>query len=137
MKGISPIVAAVLLIAITMSIAGILAYWSASYVEKSLPSESATTCELGYFVFDMCKYNSSTQNLVFTLDNKRSVGLNNLTVFVLYTNGSVSSGTLLSGDLPGNSVKSFTVSNVPSDFSEIRVKTQCSGVENKDTCSRS
>lgn len=32
MKGISPLVAAVLLIAATMSIAGILAYWAASFV---------------------------------------------------------------------------------------------------------
>jgi flagellin-like protein len=138
MKGISPIVASVLLIAITMSIAGILAYWSSSYVEKSLPSQSSTTCELSYFVFDTCNYNSSNQNLVFTLDNKRSIDLYNLTAFILYTNGSVSSGISLNHSLIGNSLKSFVISNIQSDFSEITVKPgNCPGIENHATCTRS
>ncbi|MEM7825105.1 MAG: archaellin/type IV pilin N-terminal domain-containing protein [Candidatus Aenigmatarchaeota archaeon] len=136
MKGISPIVAAVLLIAITMSIAGILAYWSASYVEKSLPSETSTTCSLGYFTFETCKYNSTTRDLVFTLNNKRSIDLTNLTAIIIFNNGSASEGIKLSGSLPGNSIKSFSVSDVPPDFAEIKIKTHCIGVENKDECVR-
>lgn len=37
MKGISPIVASVLLIAITIAIAGIVAAWTTSYTEEALP----------------------------------------------------------------------------------------------------
>jgi len=37
MKGISPIVASVLLIAITIAIAGIVASWTTSYTEEALP----------------------------------------------------------------------------------------------------
>jgi len=39
-KGISPLVASVLLIAITIAIAGILASWVSSYTEEALPTTS-------------------------------------------------------------------------------------------------
>ncbi|MBI2547246.1 MAG: hypothetical protein HYW23_02255 [Candidatus Aenigmarchaeota archaeon] len=60
MKGISPIVASVLLIAITMTIAGVLAYWSSTFVSNTLPGENTTTaqCRLAQFEFLLCNYNT-------------------------------------------------------------------------------
>lgn len=138
MKGISPIVAAVLLIAITMTLAGGLALWATKMVKEQLPeTETEVQCRLANFDFFSCKYNSSTQTIIFSLSNKRNVDLKNLTAFINYNNGSVSgislNETLRTG---ADSIKTFTISDVSSDFSSVLVKTHCPGVESSDKCTR-
>lgn len=138
MKGISPIVAAVLLIAITMTLAGGLALWATKMVKEQLPeTETEVQCRLANFDFFPCKYNSSTQTIIFSLSNKRNVDLKNLTAFINYNNGSVSgislNETLRTG---ADSIKTFTISDVSSDFSSVLVKTHCPGVESSDKCTR-
>lgn len=140
MKGISPIVAAVLLIAITMTLAGGLALWATKLVGEQLPNpETEAECKLATFDFQSCKYNSTTQGLIFSLTNRRTVELKNLTAFINYRNGTVSSGISLNDTLKtgADSIKSFSVSGISSDFSTILVKTQCPDVEASDKCERS
>jgi len=139
MKGISPIVAAVLLIAITMTIAGVLAYWSSTFVSTSLPGENSTTaqCRLAQFEFLNCRYNSTSQNLIFSLNNVRTVDLSKLVAFVEYPNGTVSNGTALNGTFSGGEIRSYTVANVPSDFSNLAIKTNCPELSRTNSCSRS
>lgn len=136
MKGISPIVAAVLLIAITMTIAGILAYWSATYVKKSLPEEGDAQCKFADFDFDACSYNSSSKTAVFILNNKKNIELKNLTVFVRYPNNTVST-ILLNDSLPASMLKSFNISFISSDFSNLLVKTHCAEATATSSCTRS
>lgn len=133
MKGISPIVAAVLLIAITMTIAGILAYWSASFVERGLPANE-TECSLARFVIDACTYNTTTDQITLRLDNRRTVDLTDLNAFIYYPNGTVSTAIPLNESLSGNIVKSFVISQAE-NFSQIVVKTHCPDVEANSTCS--
>jgi flagellin-like protein len=140
MKGISPIVAAVLLIAITMTLAGGLALWATKLVGQQLPEpESEVECRLANFDFLSCKYNASTGNLIFTLSNRRTVELRNLTAFISYPNGSSSPGINLNSTLKtgADAVVSFTVSSVSSDFSSILIRTHCPDVEVSDKCTRS
>lgn len=138
MKGISPIVAAVLLIAITMTIAGVLAYWSSTFVSTSLPTENTTTsqCRLAQFEFRTCRYNSTSQSLVFSLENVRGVELSNLTAFVEYSNGTVISGVSLNKSLPSSTINSYSVSGVASDFSNLIVKTNCPELSRSSSCTR-
>lgn len=138
MKGISPIVAAVLLIAITMTIAGVLAYWSSTFVSTSLPTENSTSaqCRVAQFEFLNCKYNSTAQTIIFSVNNVRSVDLGNLTAYIEYSNGTVSNVIPLNGSLPANTFKSFSVSSVSSDFSNILVKTICPDVSRSSSCTR-
>ena len=138
MKGISPIVAAVLLIAITMTIAGVLAYWSSTFVSTGLPTENVTTsqCRLAQFEFLNCRYNSTAQTLVFSLNNVRSIELSNLTAFVEYGNGTVSSGMHLNQSLPGSSIRSYSVLGVLSDFSNLIIKTNCAELSRSVSCTR-
>ncbi len=138
MKGISPIVAAVLLIAITMTIAGVLAYWSSTFVSTGLPAENITTaqCRLAQFQFQTCRYNSTSQVIAFSLNNLRTADLGNLTAFIEYPNGTISNGISLNGSLVANTIKSYTVSGVFSDFSNILIKTSCADVSRLDPCSR-
>lgn len=138
MKGISPIVASVLLIAITMTIAAILAYWSSSYVKARLPSAEADTCNVANFDFYLCRYNATSRIIVFSLVNRANVELNNLTAFINFVNSSTSSGISLNNTLKigAESIKSFSISDISPDFSSILVKTQCPTVEASSACTR-
>lgn len=138
MKGISPIVAAVLLIAITMTIAGVLAYWSSTFVSTTLPTENATTsqCRLAQFEFLNCRYNSTSQTLIFSLNNVRGIDLPNLTAFVEYSNGTVATGVPLNQSLPGASIRSYSVASVTSDFLNLVIKTNCPELSRSSSCTR-
>ncbi|MBI2084666.1 MAG: hypothetical protein HYT70_03600 [Candidatus Aenigmarchaeota archaeon] len=134
MKGISPIVASVLLIAITMTIAGVLAYWSSTFVEKSLPVENRTTadCRVAQFEFLSCRLNSTGGTLLFSLNNIRSASLN-ITAYVEYSNGTISENPL-NTTLVGNSIRSYTVTGVSSDFSRLLIKTNCPELSRASVC---
>lgn len=140
MKGISPIVASVLLIAVTMTIAGVLAYWSSSFVTTSLPGENSTTseCRLAQFEFLNCVYNTTGQYVIFSVNNVRSKDLN-LTAFLQYSNGTVGGGIVINQTLTGsppNNIRSYTLTGVASDFSNLLVKTNCPELSRSTTCSR-
>jgi len=138
MKGISPIVASVLLIAITMTVAAILAYWSSSYVKGKLPSTEDDKCNVANFDFYLCRYNSTSRIIVFSLVNRASVELSNLTAFINFLNTSTSSGISLDASLKTGteSIKSFSIPDISPDFSSILVKTQCPTIEASSVCTR-
>jgi flagellin-like protein len=138
-KGISPLVASVLLIAATMSIAGILAYWASSFVSKQTETfeNQTVTSECNYADFKIysCSYNSSSRRLIMILENTRDVTLKNLNVFIFYSNSTVSPPISLNDTLVANQFKSFSLENID-DFSSLTVKTQCSGTSKSSSCSR-
>ncbi len=137
MKGISPIVATVLLIAVTMTVAGVLAYWSSSFVTTGLPSENITTseCRLAQFEFLNCVYNSTGSYVIFSVNNVRSKDLN-LTAFLQYNNGTVGNGVVLNTTLSGSSIRSYALNGVSSDFSTLLVKTNCPELSRSTSCTR-
>ena len=140
MKGISPLVAAVLLIAVTMSIAGVLAYWASQFVTKSLPEVNQTTaqCRFTNFIIYNCFYNSSASKLVLTLNNIQTVEARDLMVYFSFANGTMSSGTKLNETVAPGEFRSYILSGISSDFSKIIVTTQiCPDVSKESSCTRS
>lgn len=137
--GISPLVASVLLIAITMTIAGVLAYWSTSFVRTSLPEVNATTseCTLANFAIYSCNYENSTSTLNIILENLENIQLSNLRVFVVYTNTSLSDAIPLNSTLTSGLLKSFSLTGMGPSFSKILVKTQCPELNKEKVCTRS
>lgn len=140
MKGISPIVATVLLIAVTMTIAGVLAYWSSTFVAQRLPAINASVakCDLAQFEFLNCRYNSTSQNVIFSLNNIKNVDLINLTAYIQYGNGTIlpSTGVNLNESLPASTIRSYSVSGVSSDFADLLIKTNCPELSRSNTCTR-
>lgn len=134
MKGISPLVATVLLIAITMTIAGILAYWASNFVITKTEEVETGACLQAFFRVYDCSYNSSAQTLNFILKNDRYVELSNLTAYVLYPNATVSN-TTLNGTLPSLVLKTFNVS-ASSDYSSLVVRSNCASVYATSTCGK-
>lgn len=140
MKGISPLVAAVLLIAVTMSIAGVLAYWSSQFVSKSLPevNQSTAQCKFTNFVIYNCVYNSTATRLSLTLNNIQQVEIRDLIFYLSFSNGTLSSGTKLNETLAPGEFRSYSVSSLPNDFSKVIVTTQfCPEISKETSCSRS
>jgi archaellum component FlaF (FlaF/FlaG flagellin family) len=137
--GISPLVAAVLLIAVTMTIAGLLTYWATSYVRTSLPETNQTEidCRFADFSIYSCTYYNSTNQISIILENHKNVELTNLNAFLLFENSTVSDPKSLGSTLPaGGTLKSFQIGNITDDFSKIIVTTQCPELSKEKVCTK-
>jgi len=136
--GISPLVAAVLLIAITMTIAGVLAYWATSFVKTSLPETNTTEaeCRLASFSIYSCSFDNSTKKINLILENLKNIELRNLRAFVIYENGSVSDAIPLNTTLGTVPLKSFVIANIDNGFSKLRIKTHCPELSEEKACTR-
>jgi len=134
--GISPLAAAVILIAVTMTVSGVLAYWATNFVNAPSVSATAASCEAADFSIYYCSFDSSTGSLNIILENLKSVELSGLRVYFVYPDSTVSSASYLGTALPGGVLKSYTVSGFDSSFAKIVVKTQCPGLTKEAVCAR-
>ncbi len=136
--GISPLVAAVLLIAVTMTIAGLMAYWATSYVKTSLPETNQTEidCRFADFSIYSCVFYNSTNAVNLILENHQNIELNTLQAYLMFPNSSVSSPINLEGNLPSGALRSFQITNVQDDFSRIIIGTQCPELRVEKVCTK-
>jgi flagellin-like protein len=134
-KGISPLVASVLLIAITMTVAGVLALWATGFVKERTGAFNATSpeCDFAHFRIYSCTYNSNTSTINLILNNEGNVELKSLTAFIIYSNNSVSE-TPLTGTLPPNTLKSYSIPGVASDYTSLTIRTHCPQVSASGGC---
>ncbi len=132
MKGISPIIASVLLIAITMSIAVVLAAYVTSYTREATEN-MPTACVGGalYFVTDSPRLSLSDCKITASVESQ-FVELSNFKIDI-NRNGVITSGlttTGVSSLAPGDSGTVFaTVTSPCDDVSYIRVSTNCFNVK--------
>jgi flagellin-like protein len=140
MKGISPLVASVLLIAITMSVAGILAFWVSSFTSQTLPKMNRTEeCRFSNFEIWKCSLDKSTGSLSFTLHNIGQYEILDLTAYVFTTDNTVSPMVKLNSSLSVGEYKTFILSNsstnVPAEkFSKLIIATSCPDLSREDYC---
>ena len=128
MKGISPLVAAVLLIAATMSIAGILAYWASSFVRSSLPSESNRTdveCAGSNFNIYTASYNTTTKNFTLMLENTGMYNVKIAKIDFIYSDLTVETHDINGVLLVGGAINRFVVSDVTANYQKYRVVSNC------------
>jgi len=128
MKGISPLVAAVLLIAATMSIAGILAYWASSFVRSSLPSESNRTdveCAGSNFNIYTASYNTTTKNFTLMLENTGMYDVKIEKIDFIYADLTVEPHNLSGVLTVGGAINRFVVSDVTANYQKYRVVSNC------------
>ena len=127
-KGISPLVAAVLLIAVTMTIAGVLAYWASSFVREGLPELNETQkvqlCSGADFGIFSSSYDANTTQMTIILQNRANVPLKITNVTFIYP--TAIEGKQVDVSLPsGGSLSRFVVSNVSAGFSSYSIFTDC------------
>lgn len=128
-KGLSPIVAAVILIAATMSIAGILTFWTSGFVSKKLSESSNTTGDTSCLGAEFKLHPSSsykTPYLYLRLDNIRSVDLKLMNLYVFDSSNKMTTHSLNSTLLRGNEIKPLEPPiNVGPNLVSGEIKTNC------------
>ena len=129
-KGISPLVATVLLIAVTMTLAGIIAFWGSSFVRTSLPTENQTqtlqACTGGSIKLVSSNYNSSANTLSLTIynDGVQKLTLTNITF--IYSDRAESKE--INSEISPGQVFVKALDNVAGDFNSFIISTNCPNV---------
>jgi flagellin-like protein len=140
-KGVSPLVATVLLVAATMSIAGILAYWTSGFVKSTLPEINTTQeqCKYSGFKIYQCSYSNTTSQLLITLNNYKTIEVKNLVLYSFFSNGTTSSGINLNQSLIPGEFKTYTINNFDQNFTKIIISSLLcpSLLPEEATCTRS
>jgi flagellin-like protein len=150
-KGISPLVATVLLIAFTTAIASIISFWLIPFLKEFFQSTTQQTdiqlkCSKGGIsLFDL-KYNLSSSYLSGKIENTGSISLGNFDMEIIYTNYTIERNGLCSSNgiiifcetsnltlLPRSLV--FFNLQISSNYDTIIINTNCSayGVYDKVT----
>ena len=126
MKGISPLIALIMLIALTMIIAGVLATWTTRWAtEKRTEIEF---CSEAKAYIRGGAYDPATNTLHLIVYNNGKVDLT-FKVFLTYKNSTTET---YSEDfsIPAGSVKTFTIDNVASNLKEATVQSnECPGAQ--------
>lgn len=99
LTGISPLIAAVLLIAFTMAIAGLMATWATSFSEQRL--QSARSCALALDVLDL-DFNAGTITVRVVNNNNRE-NMTDLKASLIYDNPQKNKDDLPLKDYSGKS----------------------------------
>ncbi len=129
MKGISPLIATVLLIAFTVAVAGILSTWLTSFTKGSADtvkkeSDTQLSCSFGGVSFSTVKY--CAERISGIVENTGSVGVGNLSIQILYSNGTTVRFNLNTTLEPRES-QQFNLS-ANSNYNIVRAITNCSSV---------
>ncbi len=127
-KGISPLVAVIMLIAFTMIVAGILAGWATRFATEQ--RSMLEKCVRANVVINKAVYDTADQNISIMLYNSGTVPLKDFQVQVTFDeNGPAMPATWdITSTLNANSFETFVhnLSNTNIDYIEIR-SVECQG----------
>ena len=130
-KGLSPLIAAVILIAATMTIAGILALWVSSFVQEELGGAEEAGITGGARClgaeFELHSGSLVGTDLTLIVNNKRSIDLQ-ITYLYLIAPGNDLETITINETLGGNEIKSITREITKTNFLTGEIKTNCPDV---------
>lgn len=129
LKGISPLIAAVLLIAVTMAIAGVLAFWASGFAKSKSQQFSNQTyqiqlCSQADFSIYTNIYNETSKLHKIILENKGPVSFKITSVDYIYTNG-IERKDINFILATGSQLQELDIANVTPGFVKFRVNTEC------------
>ncbi len=134
MKGISPLVATALLIAITISVAVILANFVTSYTRQTL--SNLPTCVGGSLNFVSTEYPKwdSVASKITAVVEAQYVALGNFSFEILFTNDTVrtysdTQGLALKSGSTGTTISPGLTGVSKTDIKQVRLATNCSNVK--------
>jgi len=89
MKGISPLIAVIMLVAFVLIVSGIVISWGISFTQSK--RSEVQLCSRAQILLDMAYYNQNTGNINLVVQNTGKVPLSGFTVLLSYANGTVTS----------------------------------------------
>jgi flagellin-like protein len=129
-KGISPLVATVLLIAITMTLAGIVAFWGSSFVRTGLPTENQTqalqACIGGSIELISSSYDSNTQTFTITIYNNGTQRLVITNITFIYADRAESKE--INSEISPGQVIVRSINNVIGNYTSFIISTNCPNI---------
>jgi flagellin-like protein len=138
MKGISPVIASVLLIAFTIAVATLYSGWITSFTKTTTEevqekSEKRVTCSYGGIAIDDVKYNKTTGNLTAIIENTDIIDLGNIDIEIFYANATKQKLDLNMTLEPGerNVLNVKVIDMNTTTYDKIRVITNCSNVNDE------
>jgi len=124
-KGLSPLIATILLIAVSLSLAGILYSWSSQNAKETTTSLSDTTNKwidcgaVDIFIDYGCSY-STTEGVSLILYDKSTVQIDNNLVMTVIDGNNVIKSTTFEPNFTGNAMSiNNTVYANPDDFKDL------------------
>jgi flagellin-like protein len=133
MKGISPLIASVILIAVTLAIAGILSTWAFQFVGRTQTGITIRTECIGALQFTVPPSYSAGNLTLSYINTKSTISLDNLTAIYTFANGQVNQTAL--GTLgPSPASGSIKIVGLPSKPVNLKLaSTNCEGMFLADT----
>lgn len=131
MKGLSPFIASVLLIAVAITVAGIFSGWFTNFI-KTITSmieggeETRIQCNYGGIALSDLEYNTTSKYLSGYIENIDIIPLGNIDLEIFYDNATKEEKDLNKVLEPGE--KDVFDVTLNSNYEKIRVMTNCSNV---------
>jgi len=128
-KGISPLIAVIMLIAFTMIVAGILAGWATTFVTQQ--REELQFCAKAQLLIQNANYNDTTKNLTIALFNTGDVPLRGFVARLTYVNNTVASerGGLEGLTIESQDIKTATIPTNDNLEKVVIQSLQCRGAQ--------
>ena len=133
-KGISPLIASVLLIALVIGVAGIYSGWFSDFI-KTITSmiekheDVRITCTYGDVSLRNLVYNTTSSNLTGEVENTDIIPLGNIDLEIFYDNATKEDMDLNMILIPGE--KDVFNIGISSNYQKVRVLTNCSNVHDE------
>ena len=144
MKGLSPLIAEVLLIAFVVGIGAIIITWVTGFTKSSTKtvsqqSNAQIACTRGSIKFltnPPLTYNTTSGNLTGTVENDGLIGLGNLRLQIIYNNSTLQEIPLSPSQVSPGGMVSFNV-RISSNYQLVKVMTNCTSPEVSDEATSS
>lgn len=128
LKGISPLVAVIMLIAFTMVVAGILASWASQFATTQ--RQQIQICSKAELFMQKGIYNNASQNLELYVWNSGTVPLSGFTVLLTHQNGTPESRLKSNVNITAGSIETLSLSDIPSNIKQVVVRSnECRGAQ--------
>jgi len=129
-KGISPLIAEVLLIGFTVVVASLVILWASSFTRTTTSkigsqADIQTACmNAGIDFFGIVTYNTSSQTISGYVKNTGNVPLGNISFQVIYSASILNFPNQITELLPQN-IQYFSLSGIAPNFNTLYVSTNC------------
>lgn len=127
MKGISPLIAVIMLIAFTMIVAGILAGWATQFVQTQ--RSELQFCSKAQILIQRAYFDSGSSNLNLAVYNTGSVPLSGFSVIMTYSNQTITTAKFENTTINYQEIGTIAVP-IDNTLSEVVVQSlQCRGAQ--------
>lgn len=124
-KGVSPLIAVIVLIAFTLIVAGMLATWASRFARETLPTTECFNIDV---IIQGATYDTPTSTLNLYVKNRGTMDLNFDTLFK-YQNGTITQASQ-TYTVNGGQLRTFTFTGISNTLEEATIQSQeCANVQ--------